>query len=80
VASAGWQKNLFFPATTPATEAELQAALSNITNIQIRGNYTDAMTITHLDNVGFHVVPEPSSLITIAIGLAAICFGRRRHR
>jgi hypothetical protein len=79
VASAGWQKNLFFPATTPATEAEVQSALSNITSIQIRGNYTDAATTTHLDNVGFYAVPEPTG-ITLA-GLALFGFmGLRRGR
>jgi hypothetical protein len=83
VASAGWRKLLFFPATQPATEAELQAALANITDLQIRGNYTDAATTSHLDNVGFYsAVPETSSaaFLALATAPAAILVWRRRRR
>ncbi len=81
VASAGWQKNVIFPTTTPATEAELQSALSNITEIRIRGNYTDAITITHLDNVGFFAVPEPASGALSVVGFfARFMYWRARSR
>jgi alkaline phosphatase D len=79
VASAGWEKNLFFPATTPASEAELQAALSNITELRIRGNYTDAATTTRLDNVSFVAVPEPASSALAAFGMLAILAVKRRN-
>lgn len=79
VASAGWRKNVFFPSTTPATDAEVLSALSNITEIRIRGNYTDAVTITHLDNVGFYSIPEPSTYVLGALSLLGLLAFRRRR-
>ncbi len=84
VASAGWRKLLFSPATQPATEAELQAALANIADLQIRGNYTDAKTTSHLDNIGLYAaaVPEASgaAFLALATAPAAILVWRRRRR
>jgi hypothetical protein len=77
LASAGWEKNLFFPATAPATEGELQSALSNITELRIRGNFTDAATTTRLDNVSFVAVPEPATITLIAFGLVFLAIKRR---
>jgi hypothetical protein len=79
VASSGWRKNVFFPSTVAATEEELQQALANITSLQIRGNYTDLPTTTHLDSVGYYSVPEPT-LISIAPFAALVACSIRRRR
>lgn len=73
VASAGWRVSSL---TGPvATEAQFQAALTNLTSLFIRGEFQTGPDTGSLDNVT--LVPEPSSAAALALLLAA---ARRRRR
>ncbi|MHB1157684.1 MAG: laminin B domain-containing protein [Phycisphaerales bacterium] len=75
--ASGWHYNtawFAFPSNWAApTQAQFQGALSNISQIQIRGDYWLADETTWLDNVSLSSVPEPTTLGLLALGcLAAI--------
>jgi len=58
LASAGW---FDFDTNLPATEAQMKAVLSNLTDLEIRAEYSAARDVDGLDNVVLASVPEPAS-------------------
>ena len=94
VEGAGWRifsdlQQVYTGAAPAPTQAQMQAALANLTGLFIATDYTSGFfndpgapgTIdrAEIDNVSLTVVPEPSSLALAASALAAALFmGRRR--
>ena len=79
LASACW-RNGASPTSfnVAATEADMQTALANLQQVDIRGNYDTAVNGSGMDNVRITTVPEPS---TCAYGvLALFCAVSRRRR
>lgn len=64
-------------APVPATAAQIQTVLANLTDLQIRGEYRTGADTASLDNVML-VVPEPSTLSLSLLALAALATRRRR--
>ena len=61
--TGGWQFGAF-ASPTPATAAQIQAVLANLTELQIRGEFRTGADTASLDNVNF--TPEPScALLTL---------------
>ena len=80
LASAGWQHST--DGKTPgvaATEAELQAVLSNIQFLHINGDWLTGMDYADLDNVMIVPNPEPSTLLLFGSAILTIA-GVQRAR
>ena len=78
-ASAGWRKGFAFNQNSvAATEADMQAALANLQEVDIRGNYDTAVNGSGLDNVGITTAPEPTSA-ALLLGSGAMLLLRRRR-
>jgi hypothetical protein len=77
-ATAGWR--LVEAGSTPPTEAQMRAALSNVTSLRIRGEFITGSDNGDLDNVvlgGPAAVPEPTSLVLTALVLAGVTCRRK---
>ncbi|TWT85263.1 Laminin B (Domain IV) [Posidoniimonas polymericola] len=74
--TAGWTVGGSSPAAAP-TAAEMMQVLSDLTDLQIRGEYRSGSDTGSLDNVA--LIPAPGGLSLAAAGLAlAVRGGRRR--
>jgi hypothetical protein len=85
VASAGWQHSTDGKSPgAAATEAELQAVLSNIQFLHINADWLTGMDYADLDNV-IIANPEPSTMllcgtvILVLAGIGRARSGKRRH-
>lgn len=83
LSEAGWTRNNMLGAA--ATAADMQAVLSNLTHIYIRGEYHGDTDTGYLDNVVLTsappaaAVPEPSSVLLFLPALAVAGMVRRRR-
>jgi alkaline phosphatase D len=77
----GWKVatgNCFFTETcVPADNSDFQLVMSNLTSLNIRGDWVDGGDIGRLDNV--NMVPEPATLLLLAGGLLALSLRRPLH-
>jgi Laminin B (Domain IV)/PEP-CTERM motif len=67
----------------PATDAQIQNALANLTDVRIRAEFSFVVgDVNDLDNVAFSAaaVPEPSTLVLAGLGIAVLALRRVRLR
>jgi hypothetical protein len=65
-----------------ATEAQMQAVLSDLTSLRVRGEFNTGPDLAFLDNVvlsAASAAPEPATLALIGLGLAGLGFSRRKQ-
>ncbi len=60
----GWHLNSI--AGAPATQAQMQSVLGNLTSLEIRGEFQTGADTDSIDNV--RLVPEPSSVLLLLFG------------
>jgi hypothetical protein len=56
------------------------SVMASVGTAEIRLGSTDESTLAFIDNVGLGQVPEPSSVVLVALGLAGIVYRRRSLR
>ena len=69
---------LLNPTSFAVTENNFLGVISNVKEIWIRGEYTDAHDIEGLDNV--NVVPIPSTILLFASAMAGLAGLRKRYK
>jgi hypothetical protein len=76
--SVGWQQD--DGSGPPATLSDFQTVLSNLTALEIRGEYVTGSDTGGLDNV--QLIPEPGTAATLAglLGLGWVLTARRLRR
>lgn len=68
-ASGGWKKivNPIGPVVVPASDADILAVLSNLTSLQIKGEFRRGLDSGSLDNVVLGCIPEPSTGLLVLL-------------
>jgi Laminin B (Domain IV) len=80
LASAGWIDDV---TSLPATELQMQSVLANLSNIEIRAEYSAALDIDGIDNVTLTSTstPEPvTSILLICGGFCLLVLRRNQMR
>jgi hypothetical protein len=75
--TGGWKFGTF-ASPTPATAVQIQTVLSNLTDLQIRGEYRSGADTASLDNVV--LTPEPSAALLGLMAMVGLLLPRRRRR
>lgn len=82
LSESGWRVETSTGPGAAATQAQMQAVLSSVTALYIRGEYRLGPDLASLDNPTL-TIPEPGSLLLVALGgvvaVGARRFGPRRH-
>lgn len=79
----GWLKNLNTGSGIggdPATAAELQAVLGNLTALRINADWKTGADLIALDNVRLNPAPLPATGLLLASGLLILAAGRRQTK